>query len=444
MTRPTFQSHPLRALPLSPAKRCFPASAPSSRAIHGMVVFSASALALLAPALPGRADTPAPFIAAPALPAPLNTAPMATAPLDYILSPDDQLDISVQGHDEFKASVAVLSDGTFNYPVVGKVHAAGQTVDGLTRLLTRGLSSQLNQPAVTVTLHSGQARKVSVLGAGARTTGQYDYRRGMHLLDLLTLSGGPAATPEMTQAALVTGGGKDSVPISLPPLMSGTDASQNLPLAPGDILFLTPRAAIVPVQVIGEVARPGAFDVKPDGASLLSVITQAGGATPKAALTQVQLMHAGQVTVYDLRPLLTSDLNAPNGRVRLAPGDVLLVPTNEAHILALGEVGTKGVIPIPDGQTLPLTVALAQVGGVTAEGDKKSVNIVRRTPDGKATVLVVNTDDLLRGKNNVADLNLRNGDILYVQTRNHPQSIGSVLGSIGVLSVLGPLSRLGR
>ena len=196
------------------------------------------------------------------------------------------------------------------------------------------------------------------------------------------------------------------------------------------------------MQVIGEVARPGAFDIKADGASLLSVITQAGSPTPKAALTQVQLMHGGAVTVYNLRPLLTTDLNAPTGRVRIAPGDVLLVPTNEAHILALGEVGTKGVIPIPDGATLPLTVALAQVGGVTGEGDKKNVDIVRRTPDGKATVLVVNTDDLLRGKNNVVDLNLQNGDILYVQQRNHPQGIGSVLSSLGALSVLGTLSHL--
>ena len=403
-----------------------------------------SALALLAPALPARADGPASsaFVTA-AAPAPAPTVPAPA--LDYVLSPDDQIDISVLGHEDFKASVTILPDGAFNYPVVGRVHAAGQTVDGLRRTLTRGLGSQLNQPDVTVTLRAGRARKVSLLGAGAKTAGQYDYKQGMHLLDLLAESGGPAAVPELTQATLVTGGGKDSVPINLPRLLSGADTSQNLPLAPGDILFLTPRdAAVAQVQVIGEVLKPGAYSVTPDGSTLLSLVTQAGGATPKAALTQAQVMHGGRVTVYDLRPLLTRDLSAPAGRVRLAPGDVLLVPTNEAHILALGEVGTKGVLPIPDGQTLPLTVALAQVGGVTAEGDKKNVDIVRRGPDGHATVLVVNADDLLRGKNNVADLNLRNGDILYVQTRNHPQSIGSVLGSIGVLGVLGPLSRLGR
>ena len=412
------------------------------RSTPPVLLLAALALAFV-PALPAQADAPASFVTSGAA-SDSRIAPDAPAPaLDYVLSPDDQVDISVLGHEDFKASVTLLPDGTFDYPVVGRVHAAGLTLTGLKMALTRGLSSQLNQPDVTVTLREGRARKVSLLGAGAKTAGQYEYHQGMHLLDLLAVSGGPALGPELTQATLVTDGGKDSVAINLPRLLSGADTSQNLPLAPGDILFLTPRdAALAQVQVIGEVMKPGAYPVVPDGSTLLSLVTQAGGPTPKAALTQVQVMHGGQVTVYDLRPLLTSDLNAPTGRVRLAPGDVLLVPTNAAHILALGEVGTKGVLPLPDGQALPLTVALAQVGGITADGDKKNVDIVRRGSDGRATVLVVNSDDLLKGKNNVADLNLQNGDILYVQTRNHPKGVTDVLSSLGALGFIGTLAHL--
>ena len=395
-------------------------------------------LLLLAAAAPVLAQTPAP----PMPPVPAITAPAPDAP--YILSPDDQLDISVQGHTEFAASVTILPDGTFNYPIVGKVHAAGQTVDGLTRTLTQGLSSQLNQPQVTVTLKQGRARKVSVLGGGAKSPGQYDCRTDMHLLDLIALSGGPAAAPALTSATLVTDGGRTSTSIDLPKLLSGADPAQNLPLLPGDVLFLTPRAAsVAQVQIIGEVQKPGAYDATDDGGvSLLSLINLAGGPTPKAALTQAQVMHGGQVTTYNLRPLLTTDLRSPAGQVRLVPGDVLLIPANSAQILALGEVGTKGVLPIPDGQTLPLTVALAECGGITAEGDKKNVNIVRRGPDGKATVLVVNADDLLKGKGDVPDPTLRPGDILYVQSRSHPQTLGSVLTALSPLAVLGSLGRL--
>ena len=422
-------------------KRTMPLAA-TAAALVSLVSCTACAADASRPLPPRPATQAAPALdtgqAAPALDTGIDDGDRAA----YVLSPDDQIDISVLGHEDLRASVTLLPDGSFNYPIIGTVHAAGQTIDGLTGLLERGLSSQLNQPQVTVVLRQGRARKVSVLGGAAKDPGQYDCKAGMHLLDLIAVSGGPVASPELAQATLVTGGGKASVPIDLPALLSGADSSQNLPLAPGDILFLAPRdASVAEVQVIGEVGHPGAYSVSPDGASLLSLITQAGGATPTAALTQAQVMHGGQVTVYNLRPLMTSDLAAPVGKVHLVAGDVLLIPTNTAHILAMGEVRSPGVYPIPDGASLPLTVALAQVGGVTDSGDKKNVDIVRRGPGGKATLIAVNTDDLLKGKSGVADMNLLPGDILYVQTRNHPKGVGDVLTALSPLAILGNLTR---
>ena len=61
-----------------------------------------------------------------------------------MLADGDQLAVSVLGHADLSTQVTILPDGTFAYPVVGPVHAAGQTVAGLTQLLIRGLSSQLN------------------------------------------------------------------------------------------------------------------------------------------------------------------------------------------------------------------------------------------------------------------------------------------------------------
>lgn len=361
----------------------------------------------------------------------------------YVLSPEDQIDISVLGHDDFKSSVTLLPDGTFTYPILGNVHAAGQTIDALTETLAYGLSSQLNQPSVTVTLRQGRPRKVSVLGTGAKTPGQYDYKAGMHLLDLIALSGGPDSRPEVVQATLVTDGGKENTPIDLPKLLSGTNTSQNLPLASGDILFLTLRdASLTQVQVLGEVNKPGAYDVPSDGVSLISLLNIASGATTKAALTQTQVLHGGHISVYNLHRLMTQNLSDAVSLVRLVPGDVLLIPTNTAHVLALGEMATKGVFPIPDGETLPLTVALALTGGVTAEGDKKNIDIVRRRPDGTMSVVAINMADLFSGKKSTAEINLQSGDILYVPTRNHPKSAGDVLTALSPLAILGTLSHL--
>ncbi len=384
----------------------------------------------------------------PAAPAPAQTVPVAAPvlatgpdPAAYVLSPDDQVDISVLGHPEFNMAATLLPDGTFNYPVVGKVHAAGLTLDGLTRKITSGLSRQLNQPEVTVSLKQGRARKVSIIGDGVHAAGQYEFRTGMHLLDLLAVAGGPSAPPQLVAATLETGSGQ-TVAIDLAKLLADADMSQNLPLAPGDTLFLVAKNPETgQVQVVGDVQKPGPYAIMPSGVSVLALLNEAGGALPTARLTEVQIMHAGQVQTVDLRPLLTTDLNSRTSSIRLVPGDVLLVPANKNRILALGEVRSPGVLPIPDDQPLTLTTAYALVGGATPDGDKKNVDVIRRDAAGKATVLAVNMDNLLEGKNGVADVALQPNDILYIQSRSHPQSLSTILGSLSGLAGVVALSR---
>ena len=360
----------------------------------------------------------------------------------YVLSPDDQIEITVLDHTEFNSSVTLLPDGSFSYPLLGKVHAAGQTLDGLTQTLTQGLSRRLNQPEVTVTLRQGRARKVTVVGDGVKSAGQYDFKTGMHLLDLLAVAGGPAGEPAMVQATLAAPTG-ETVSVDIATLLTGTGAAQNLPLVPGDILFLVARNPEAgEAQVVGEVVKPGAYPLPATGISVLALLNEAGGALPGARLTQVQIMHLGQVQVCNLRPLLTSDLAADAGLIRVEPGDVLLVPANKNHVLALGEVRTPGILPIPDDQPLTLTTAYALVGGATPEGDKRKIDIIRRGPDGKADVLAVSMDDLLQGRNGASDLRLQPDDILYIQTRNHPKSMTDLLEALSPLALISTLAHL--
>ncbi len=375
-----------------------------------------------------------------------DAAEMTAQP--YVLSPDDQLDIFVLGHDEFKGSATILPDGTFTYPAAGTIHAAGLTVEGLRQALTQKLSRLLNHPQVTVSVKEGRARQVSVLGA-VRSPGQYPFKSGMHLLDLIAMSGGPipvvrpvspnpvsptegaattaastdpsqtneTQTNELTTGTLVVDGGKKSIPVDFVKLLGGTDGSQNLPLEPGDVLLVqqkeAPVAPVYRVQAMGEVARPGEFVIPADGISVVSLLTQAGGATPKAALTRAQILHGGQVQVLNLRPLM-SDLGSAAGSVRLMPGDVLLVPENTAKIAVLGEVRAPAAYDIPDGESLSTTSALVLAGGATNNADRKNANILRRSPDGQPVLMAVDLDALMQGRGGKSDATLQPGDILYV------------------------------
>lgn len=347
---------------------------------------------------PGRADAGT-----------LAARPAVAVSQTYVLSPDDQLTIFVQGHEELTQPVTILSDGTFNYPEIGTVHAAGLTVAALTKTLARGLSDTINQPSVTVSVKASLPRQVSVLGA-VHAPGLYAVKPDSRVLDVLAAAGGLAQDANLTQATLVKAGSASTVTLDVNALMANADSAQNLPLAPGDVLLLTAREAYQ-VQVTGEVAKTGTFLVPKEGLPILTVLSRAGGPLPDAAMTHAQILHDGKARTVNLRPL-TSDLNDPIGAVKLMPGDVLQVPVTTQKVALLGAVNRPGPYDVPDGGTLPITKALTQASGTSADADLKKATLLRQAPNGTPIQIPVNLALLLSGKER--DSVMQPGDILYV------------------------------
>jgi len=349
----------------------------------------------------------------------------------YILGPKDQLDIYVADHDELKSSVTILPDGTVTIPQVGILHAEGQTVASLTRQITRELAKNIIDPDVSLVVHSAVAAKVNVLGA-VKAPGQYDVTNDMHVMDALAAAGGPSQDASLTQVTLVKAANKSVVPVDIAALMTGADNAQNVLLAPGDMLLVQARSGgILQAQVTGEVSKPGAYPVPPDGITVVSLLSAAGGQLSDAALSEAQILHDGKAKTLDLRPMLL-DLNAPVANTRIMPGDVLQVPANNSRIAVLGEVRAPATYTIPDGGTLSATSALVLAGGTTSSADSRKATIVRHDSNGQAIASSVNVDDLLRGKSGAENPILHPGDIIYVPAKGEKSS---PLGLLPLLSL---------
>ena len=112
------------------------------------------------------------------------------------------------------------------------------------------------------------ALQVTVLGKVARP-GSYELRRGATALQALAAAGGLAPGADATCATLTRGG------VSLTVNLDGLDLnSQQTTLTDGDVLYI-PELEFRAIAM-GQVARPGAYDLKP-GAKLLDLIAVAGG-----------------------------------------------------------------------------------------------------------------------------------------------------------------------
>lgn len=78
------------------------------------------------------------------------------------------------------------------------------------------------------------------------------------------------------------------------------------------------------VYVTGEIAAPGKFEVT-RGTTVLQAIAEAGGLTRFAASKRIQLRRDGKTYLYNYET--NGGEGSIAGNTRLAPGDVIVVPT---------------------------------------------------------------------------------------------------------------------
>lgn len=108
---------------------------------------------------------------------------------DYTLGPRDLLKITVYDHKDLETRVRVSEDGKITFPLLGEVRAAGLTVQGLERNLTKMLADgYIVNPHVGVFVE--EFRVVVYVTGEVRKPGSYPYEAGMTVLKAITLAGG--------------------------------------------------------------------------------------------------------------------------------------------------------------------------------------------------------------------------------------------------------------
>lgn len=125
---------------------------------------------------------------------PLSVPPSATVSASpYRINPGDQLEVMVWGDERLQRSVLVLPDGTFAFPLVGQVNAAGRLPAEIERVITTGLQPQYKGPVpqVTVSVEKATGYQFSVIGK-VRGPGTFTPGRYVNALEALAIAGGPS------------------------------------------------------------------------------------------------------------------------------------------------------------------------------------------------------------------------------------------------------------
>lgn len=238
------------------------------------------------------------------------TAETGPSSAPYPIGPNDVVRVTVYDHPDLSPTVVVEPDGSFVFPLLGRVEARGLTPRELEQVLVRRLGDGfVRHPQVAVVVQTYRSHVVYVMGEITRP-GSVPLPDARTLVEVLARAGPllPAAGAEVIVLRPRAGGETEVIHVSLAQLQAGRLENNNVALQPGDTV-LVPRAARVFVS--GGVKKPGAYAITPE-LTVRQAISLAGGFAEHASRRGVHIVRVvdgrrAQVKVALDDPLLPDD-----------------------------------------------------------------------------------------------------------------------------------------
>jgi polysaccharide export outer membrane protein len=286
---------------------------------------------------------------------------------DYRIGPGDMLMVSVFGLKEFEQGARVSNSGKIHLTHVGILNVSDKTVAEVEHQVAAKLREKelVRDPWVKIRMAEYRAHPVYILGE-VMQPGQFILTGEMYLTDLITQAlgfnevaspvgylyrrkpvatrgdakgNGPQGASDLAESVTV-----EAIPIDFQKLQDNPD--QNVRLRAGDVLYCPERRRVF-YFVLGEVLKPGLYELPHDKQVLLSqAIAQSGGPARTAKLSK------GILVRYDVqgrREEIAFDFAAvmqgrqPDLPIRL--NDVIFVPGSTIKTLGYGLLGiVPGVV----------------------------------------------------------------------------------------------------
>ena len=227
-----------------------------------------------------------------------GASPRAQSAADYVIGPQDVLTVQVFDQADLGGKYTVETDGTFSFPLIGRVRAGGMTLRAFETELRKKLADgYFKNPQVTVSVEQYRSQRVFVMGE-VRNPGPVPLTGGMSLIEALARAGStlPSASGEVA-IVRATPGAKGApvtdidragnvVRASIRDLEGGA-MKQNVELHDGDTIFV-PRAESA--YVFGQVKSPGAYAIQKD-TTVLQALALAGGVTENGAMNRIKIVR---------------------------------------------------------------------------------------------------------------------------------------------------------
>lgn len=254
---------------------------------------------------------------------------------EYRLGIGDELNIIVFDHPELTTpmgnsetavttSFRIQTDGTFFYPFVGQVKAAGLAPEKVRADLTKRLAEFIPSPQLEVRVAQFNSQSVDITGAVRQPRRLQLTTVQLTLLEAISAAGGMNEASDASAITIQRSG--RIYRVDLTGFLSEGIMQNNPILKSGDVVTI-PQAEPKEAYILGSVLRPAPVDLSTERLTLTQALTRNGGLNEIRADARgvfVFRMYGDAITVFQL------DTTTPVGlllgtRFMLEPSDVVYV-----------------------------------------------------------------------------------------------------------------------
>ncbi len=277
----------------------------------------------------------------------------------YRIGPGDVLSFQVYHQPDLtQGSILVRSDGMATFNGVGEIKVEGRTISEVQSILRYELSELIKEPIVSVTVD--QTRPGTIYLAGAvKHPGMYQLSTGnqnsavgptangpinridLRLSNILANAGGVQMNADLRRIRITRHGNvsEESLEVDLLKMLQEGDTSQDIMLRSGDSIYIPalPSMALTdaeyqmllnssigpgtfPVRVLGELEKPGVYELPGNSPYLNSAISQAGGYKDGASRDVIAIRRF--TNEHDFSTLY---VNPQRADIVLRPNDIVVV-----------------------------------------------------------------------------------------------------------------------
>ncbi|PJJ10921.1 protein involved in polysaccharide export with SLBB domain [Flavobacterium sp. 1] len=330
-------------------------------------------------------------------------------PVNYVLGPGDELQVGVNGVQEFNDNVSVTVEGKVNIQYVGQISVSGMTIEAATQKIKGAISRiystvRSGQSQVTVSLSRIRTIKITIIGS--KQPGNYSVSSLATVYNALFLGGGPGKNGSYRNIELIR---NNTVykNIDIYRFLVNGNQSDNVGLKDNDVIRIPAYTNRVTVE--GEVKRPGIFEMK-TGENFSNLLAFASGFNEFAYTASVNVLQktGKEFKVADIQASQYGSYQPLNGDVyRISK----ILNRFENRIIINGAVFRPDTYSFYQG--MRISDLIRQAEGLKEDAYLKRARIVRLKADLTYENVNVDLSKAMAGDLN-ADILLKKEDVITV------------------------------